>query len=543
MFHQFATDITGIELPSKFNDPFRYRPHRLAIIAADELRSYIASDTHLQKEVSQGKMFGVLVVRDTAGRIGYLAAYSGLLAGSNMQPFFVPAVYDMLQPGGYFKQEEAAISQINREIDALLHSEAYRNALDAAEMCRLQAEREISAMRKEVHDAKMRRDAMRLSTALSAEEEAALLHDSRHRKAELRRLSKRLQAEILECEKAVDDIEKQILSLKEERKSRSASLQRWLFGRFVMLNAQGESSTLLQIFDEHSGCLPPAGAGECAAPKMLQYAYANGMQPLCMAEFWIGASPMGEVRRDGCYYPSCKGKCGPILGFMLRGLPVESLPFAGDAGSMQPSSIVYEDDSLLIVNKPSGVLSVPGIVGGCSVQEWLSGYNPATRFYVVHRLDMATSGLLVVAKSMDVCKALQAQFAERKVSKMYVALLDGLPARSEGEINLPLSPDYINRPCQKVDFEQGKEAVTHYKVVTEKMYKGRMCAVVELYPVTGRTHQLRVHCAHALGLNRPIVGDELYGTQADRLMLHAARILFRHPVTGKDIIKEVAADF
>ncbi len=543
MFHKFASDISGIELPEHFNNPFRYTPHRLAVIAADEVRHYVASHSSLSNEVAQGKMFGVLVVRNIMGEIGFLTAFSGLLAGSNSLPFFVPAVYDMLYPGGYFKQEEGAISLISKNIESLLGSESYLNASEALMRCRSAAEGELSAMRKNMRDAKSRRDALRRSATLDADTKEALIRESQYQKAEAKRLAKKWQEKIQECEARLNAINMQVALLKEERRQRSAELQRWLFTQFAMLNAKGETKTLLQIFDEHSSAMPPAGAGECAAPKMLQYAYAHKMQPLCMAEFWIGASPVGEVRRDGCYYASCKGKCGPILGFMLQGLQVDDSSSENVDDCIKPSAIIYEDDFMLIVNKPPGLLSVPGIVGGCSVQEWLCNHFPDKEFYVVHRLDMSTSGLLLVAKTPYIYKVLQGQFAKREVAKMYIALLDGLPQCPDGDINLPLSPDYINRPSQMVDFEHGKEALTHYKIIDVKMYNGKQCAVAELYPLTGRTHQLRVHCAHIKGLDTPIVGDELYGTPAGRLMLHAAKITFRHPVTGEDMEIFLPADF
>ena len=318
--------------------------------------------------------------------------------------------------------------------------------------------------------------------------------------------------------------------MKEERKRRSAALQRWLFEQFKVRNGNGAEKSLLDIFAGHSGIIPPGGAGECAAPKLLQYAYLNSLTPIAVAEFWVGESPSGEVRRDGCFYGACKSKCEPILGFMLQGLGVEenALEKGGDISNI---SIVYEDDHVVVVDKPSGVLSVPGIMGGTSVQQWLRDeYLHSNELFVVHRLDMATSGLLVAAKSMEVYKSLQQQFAGREVEKQYPAILEGVPQRSEGVIELPLASDYDNRPRQKVDFVHGKSAVTRFKVIGIVERDGRQCAVVRFEPITGRTHQLRVHAAHKEGLDCPIVGDALYGTVGERLMLHASRISFVHPV-------------
>jgi tRNA pseudouridine32 synthase/23S rRNA pseudouridine746 synthase len=303
-----------------------------------------------------------------------------------------------------------------------------------------------------------------------------------------------------------------------------------LFEQFKVLNAKGKEKSLLDIFAEHSGIVPPGGAGECAAPKLLQYAYLNSLTPIAVAEFWVGESPLGEVRRDGCFYGACKSKCEPILGYMLQGLDIEdnALEKGGDISNI---GIVYEDDYIVVVNKPSGVLSVPGIMGGTSVQQWLRDeYLHSNELFVVHRLDMATSGLLVAAKSMDAYKELQRQFAGREVKKQYTAILDGMPQKSEGVIELPLAADYDNRPRQKVDYLNGKPAITRYKIIGAVERNGRQCAVVCFEPITGRTHQLRVHAAHKEGLDCPIVGDALYGTLNERLMLHASCISFVHPV-------------
>jgi tRNA pseudouridine32 synthase/23S rRNA pseudouridine746 synthase len=331
--------------------------------------------------------------------------------------------------------------------------------------------------------------------------------------------------------------------MKEERKRRSAALQRWLFERFKVLNGNGREKSLLDIFSEHSGIIPPGGAGECAAPKLLQYAYLNSLLPIAVAEFWVGESPTGEVRRDGCFYGACKSKCEPILSFMLQGLDVEenALEKGGDISSVK---VVYEDEHLIIVNKPSGVLSVPGVVGGTSVQQWLRNeYLHSNELFMVHRLDMATSGLLVAAKSMEIFKMMQQLFASREVVKHYSALLQGVPRNSCGVVELPLAPDYSNRPRQKVDYASGKHAITRYELLKVVEHDGEQCALVRFTPVTGRTHQLRVHAAHADGLDCPIVGDAIYGSAGKRLMLHACSLSFVHPVSGNVVNVESDMEF
>ena len=540
--HRFTQDIMDVEPPVRFNNPFYYSPHRLCVMAADEVRSFLLADETLAADAARGKMFGVLVVRDGDGRLGYLAAFSGLLAGSNSVAGFVPPVFDFLSPNGYFKQEETRISALNRRIKETESGEEFIAAVAAVAEMKLAMEQQLTDMREEMRQSKQRRSELRAAAALTADEEAVLVRESQFQKAELKRLMARWQLRVAECEAAVTPFRESVAAMKEERKCRSAALQRWLFEQFKVSNGNGCEKSLLDIFAAHSGIIPPGGAGECAAPKLLQYAYRNALTPVAVAEFWVGESPTGEVRRDGCFYGACKSKCEPILGFMLQGLDVEenALEKGGDISCI---NIVYEDEYLVVVDKPSGVLSVPGIMGGTSVQQWLRDTMRSNDIYVAHRLDMATSGLLVAAKSMDVYKELQRQFAGREVEKQYTAILDGVPGKSEGVIELPLAADYDNRPRQKVDYVGGKPAVTRYKVIGTVERDGRMCGLVRFEPITGRTHQLRVHAAHKDGLDCPIVGDALYGTVDERLMLHASHIIFVHPVSKENVELESRPSF
>lgn len=543
LLHHFESDISVVEAPQRFNNPFYYSPHALCVVAADEVRAMLSSDSAVAADAAKGKMFGVLVVRDSDGVLGYLAAFSGLLAGRNNVPGFVPPVFDLQSPTGYFKQEESEISALNRRIKETECSDEYVTAVAAVTDTKCAMEQQLAAMRDDMRLGKQRRNELRATGALTPDEEAALVRESQFQKAELKRATARLQQQVAGYEAAVAPFKELIASMKEERKRRSAALQRWLFEQFKVLNAGGCEKSLLDIFAAHSGIIPPGGAGECAAPKLLQYAYLNSLTPIAVAEFWVGASPQGEVRRDGCFYGACKSKCEPILGFMLQGLDVEenALEKGGDISNI---NIVYEDDYIVVVDKPSGVLSVPGIMGGTSVQQWLRDeYLHSNELFVAHRLDMATSGLLVAAKSMEVYKELQRQFAGREVQKLYTAILDGVPVNGEGVIELPLAADYDNRPRQKVDYLNGKPAVTRYKVIGTVERDGRQCAVVCFEPVTGRTHQLRVHAAHKEGLDCPIVGDALYGATAERLMLHASRITFVHPVSKENVELESCTSF
>lgn len=534
MIHFFKQNIDGISLPEKFTFPFHYTPHPLTRIAADEVRSYLSTRLDWQDEIGKGKMFGVLIVRTTDGGIGYLAAFSGNLAGSNMHDFFVPPVYDLLNPDGYFRKEESEISALNRRISDISKSDSYLMAKKEQEEIKIQASSSLASAKEELKRGKKERDEKRANSNLSPEELDAMIRESQFQKAEYKRLENSWKEKLNKVEQKAKGFDTEILQLKQERKTRSAALQLWLFRQFDMLNAKGEHKDLCEIFKDTPQGLPPAGAGECALPKLLQYAYLYGLQPLAMGEFWCGMSLKDEIRHDGYFYPSCKGKCEPILKHMLVGLDVEPNPLAEDLFKDTPLKILYEDEWIVAVEKPSGMLSVPGKNDLDSVQQRLRlMYPDATGPLVVHRLDMATSGILLAAKDKDVHARLQSQFETRSISKEYIAILDGVPSQEFGIIDLPICLNPLDRPRQMVDFENGKPAITEYKV--ECIKNGR--AKVVFKPHTGRTHQLRVHSAHVSGLGCPISGDELYGNpdSASRLCLHASRLVFRHPVSDKEI--------
>ena len=353
-------------------------------------------------------------------------------------------------------------------------------------------------------------------------------------------------------------------------RTESRRLQRLLFAQYDLLNGLGETRNLLDIFAHEnpilspddwfcpdsrkrlpadSDRLPPSGAGECCAPKLLQYAFANRLKPLALAEFWVGASPKNELRQEGCFYPPCSGRCGPILRWMLQG--VEGLSIEGmNVEGMNVEGIkvegikVFEDDYIVVANKPAGLLTVPGKGDEPSLASLLS----ADRGYPilpVHRLDQDTSGLVVLAKTPDVYKALQSYFQRRDILKRYEAVvncerINANEASAEGEISLPLLPNPYDRPRQTVDYKHGKPAITRYHI-REKRADGTL--LVDFYPKTGRTHQIRVHAAHPDGMNAPIVGDRLYGIPSavfpnkrpSRMLLHAAEIQFVHPVTKEEM--------
>lgn len=540
MLHHFTRSIAHIALPDKFTYPFHYTPHPLCVMAADEVQVYLQHQAQWQDELQQGKMFGVLIVQTTEGEIGYLAAFSGILAGKNIHPYFVPPIYDLLQPDGFFKKEEEHISAINHRIRELEEDTSYQKCRQALEEETARCSQLLSQAKARLKAAKELRDRRRQTEQLSESEQAAMIRESQFQKAELKRLERNLKEHLSSLQKETDTYVSQIEALKNERKSRSATLQQQLFEQFRLLNARGEVKDLCSIFAHTVHKSPPAGAGECAAPKLLQYAYSHHYRPVAMAEFWWGNSPKAEIRHHGHYYPACKGKCEPILGHMLQGLEVEENPLLEDNHRTTVLDIIYEDDYLLIVNKPAGMLSVPGKETADSVYSRIRHLYPdATGPLVVHRLDMATSGLLLIAKTKEVHQNLQAQFSNRSIKKRYTALLEGIVSDEEGTIDLPLCLNPLDRPRQIVDKEHGKPAITRYRVLARTESQ----TLVAFYPLTGRTHQLRVHSAHSLGLHCPIKGDELYGSKADRLYLHAESLEFTHPVSKEKVTIEVKADF
>lgn len=542
MLHRFTTSITDIPLPERFTYPFCYTPHPLCILAAKEVQSYLTRQTTWKDELRQGKMFGVLIVQTEHGEIGYLAAFSGILAGKNLHPFFVPPVYDLLQPQGFFKIEEENISSINRNIRQLENDKAY--AALSAELARTiqSAENILATAKAQLKEAKTAREQRRKEKELNAQEEAELIRESQFQKAEYKRLERSWKARITTLQTQTEDWERRISALKSERKTRSAALQQKLFEQFGMLNYRGEVKNLCEIFGQTVHKTPPAGAGECAAPKLLQQAYLHGWKPIAMAEFWWGDSPKTEIRHHGHYYPACKGKCEPILQHMLQGLQVEENPMLK---RMQVPSknleIVYEDPWLSVINKPAGMLSVPGKEDAVSVYSLMrEQYPEADGPLTVHRLDMATSGLMLIAKTKRVHQNLQAQFKNRLVRKRYVALLEGIVPKDKGTVDLPLCLNPLDRPRQMVHTEHGKPAITDYQVL--ERLDGKRTRIA-FYPHTGRTHQLRIHAAHPLGLHCPIIGDELYGEKADRLYLHAEYLEFTHPITGETVRITKEAEF
>ena len=529
-FHLLGDEVATVELPRQFTCPFLYEPHPLALVAVGQVQQYVASRTDWADEMAAGKMLGVLVARDGQGRLGFLAAFSGNLAGSVRHDYFVPPVYNLLDPQGEFKQGEAQITAINHEVERLERAPELVALHQREIAARLKMCDEINRFKALMARHKHERDERRLAGDLTDEERETLLNQSRFEKAELKRVRQRHEAEIQQIADEIAASQQRIDELKAQRKVMSEALQERIFRLFVVSNARGEQRDLVEVF-RPLGALPPAGAGECCAPRLLNYAFNNGLQPVCMAEFWWGASPVGEVRHHGHFYPACRSKCKPILEFMLQGLDVEPNRLEQPMGNGEVE-VVYDDQWLTVLNKPSGMLTVPGkALDDSLLSRYREAHPEAVGPIVVHRLDQETSGLVVFAKDKATHKALQQQFEAHSVKKRYIALLDGIVTRDEGVIDLPLRPDVDDRPRQRVDHEHGKPAITRYHVLERR--GGH--TLIALQPLTGRTHQLRVHCSHPLGLNCPIVGDRLYGRASSRLMLHAQSLTIVHPATGRPL--------
>nr|WP_294774795.1 RluA family pseudouridine synthase [uncultured Flavobacterium sp.] len=542
-FIAFQQNISGIALPDKFTFPFYYEPHELSIIAAKELQNYLETQTDFEHNFGLneaqdglviGKMFGVLVVQNSQGELGYLWAFSGKLAQSNHHPLFVPTVFDMLQEDSFFKREEVILNEYNKKIEILENEKNYLKAIQLLEETKNQAEKEIQSQKETIKIGKKHRAEIRKNNPEADTEQ--LNKQSQEEGILLKKMTQYWNHHITATEETVAEFTSTINQLKEERRQKSAQLQQQLFEQYAFLNQYQELKSLGAIFNGN----PPAGAGECAAPKLLHFAFQNDLKPIAMAEFWWGQSPKSEVRKHGQFYPACIGKCEPILAHMLKDIPLEDNPFQINPAEGKTLAIVFEDEYLAVVNKPAEFLSVPGKQITDSVLTRMKALYPeATGPFVVHRLDMSTSGLILIAKSTEVHKKLQAQFIKRTIKKRYIALLDGLLKENKGTIDLPLRVDLDNRPNQMVCYEHGKPAQTFWEVIERRENQ----TLVYFYPITGRTHQLRVHAAHKLGLNMPIVGDDLYGTKGNRLHLHAESITFKHPISKESVTISVAAEF
>ena len=544
-FTLFSQNIDSLALPEKFTFPFYYEPQPLAVAATKQLQQQLETLTHLKAE-NAGKMFGVLVVQNAKQQLGFLSAYSGQIEGDKANISFVPPVSSMqLQDDSYLAQSKI-INDINAQIEQLENSEQLHEVNSKLDDATQSYQQALLAQQAVMQAGRQQRKIQRTEGKLELSEsdfeqlKNKLAGQSIVEKKQLLALKAYWQNIIESLQQTHINISDEIAHLKKRRKTLSKSLQKKLFTQYQFLNANGETTDLNAIFAALPEHTPPSGAGDCAAPKLLQYAYKHDLKPLAMAEFWWGAAPKSAIRQHKNYYPSCYSKCQPILGHMLKGLDVEDNPLLINPAQGKDLSIVYKDDDLLVVNKPAEFLSVPGVNIDDSVYMRIKTQFPkASGPLIVHRLDMSTSGLLMIALNKRVHKALQKQFIERTIDKRYVALVNGNVAEDSGVIDLPLVLDFDDKPRQMVCYTHGKPSLTTWQVLERNNNITRL----QLYPKTGRTHQLRVHCAHSLGLNMPIIGDTHYGQKAERLHLHAEYLAFTHPITLKRLEFEVAADF
>jgi tRNA pseudouridine32 synthase/23S rRNA pseudouridine746 synthase len=448
----------------------------------------------------------------------------------------------MLQENCFFRKEEEVLNAINRQIEILENSDELKNKCFQLETTKNNANSDIQNQKQKIKRLKIERDEKRnsfenLSSTEIEKIELELSEESKKESILLKKMTKYWNFQLENAQKEVNLLLNEINLLKEERKQKSGALQQKLFAEYSFLNQFGERKSIGEIFNNN----PPAGAGECAAPKLLHYAFEHNLKPIAMSEFWWGQSPKSEIRKHKQFYPACKSKCEPILlSHMLKGLEMEANPFQENPAEGKDIEIVYEDEVLAIINKPAEFLSVPGKIISDSVYQRVKKLYPkATGPLIVHRLDMSTSGLMLIAKNEETYVKLQSQFIKRTVKKRYVALLDGVLEANEGFIDLPLRVDLDDRPRQLVCYEHGKQAQTKWEVIEIKDDKTR----VYFYPITGRTHQLRVHSSHEMGLKTPIVGDDLYGKKENRLHLHAEQITFFHPISMEEISIQKNAPF
>lgn len=528
------------------NNPFQYVPavecqdafNKLVNMIESIKKSSIERDIRFIKELESGKMLGVMICENKSGEHQILYAFSGQIGSEGFNyPGFVGPVFDYLDPSGYFKKKEKEISAMNVEISE--YEQGFFNELNEKYIkIKEEYDRILSELKDRNLRSKIDRAAIR-ERGVSDEENSVMIRQSQFEKAEFRRLRKRVDDSISPLKFKLNEAGSYLKELKERRHRESEKLQGWLFDNFKVLNAIGESRSLSEIFASTPLKTPPSGAGECCAPKLLQAAYRRGWKPLKIAEYWYGNPSRGEVRVQGKSYPACGGKCLPILEWMLKGLIIEPpLNQQYESVVYQEPEILFENEWFCVVNKPSGMLSVPGKGKEISLEEWLRNkYGNDKIVRMAHRLDQATSGLIIGAFGDKSYRALQKLFSLRKIKKSYIAILDGDFKKSglpdKGRIILPLSPDWFDRPRQLVDFEGGKEAMTDYEFLSVEGGKSR----VEFVPLTGRTHQLRVHAASELGLGIPISGDMLYGKrvseESTRMLLHAKKIAFTFPLDGQ----------
>ncbi len=530
-FIPFQNSVSLLQTSEKFLYPFYYEPLSVAKQASEELMAFLSGEQAKKTIFKEGRsrMFGVLVVETELKQLGFLAAYSGNGLSKDLPYPFVPVIHD------FFDEDSAYLSMLElykkweKEKFEILHSNEYHNVKNNVKKSEQALFSFVLEEKAKQKSEKSERDRVRNSCLNELEKNRVkidLALQSKELHIEFKKRKKELKNALEETCIALDQYKNRISEIEKMMKLQSDSMLEYIQNGYQFLNARGQLASLLELFANHQEGKPPSGAGDCAAPRLFQYAFQNKLKPIALAEFWWESEEKVELRYHKQYYPACRGKCLPILQHMLQGIEVDKPRLRSDFDSQIKLRVIYQDQELLVIHKPEGLPSVRGTQGLISVQEILEmEYREEFIPYLIHRLDMDTSGILLIAKNKEFYISMQQLFARKKVKKRYLALVDGIVKKESGIINLPLTADIENRPRQKVDHELGKKAETIWKKVKVKDKK----TVVQLFPTTGRTHQLRVHCAHSEGLGLSILGDDLYGKAADRLYLHAEYIGFFHP--------------
>mgnify|MGYP000091334305 FL=1 len=559
-FTPFKSIIKNYTLPQRFTFPFCYEPHPLCLLATKELQYQLESQ-YQQEFVNTGKMFGVLIVENQQGEIGYLVAFSGKFASnisfSENNIKFVPSVFELDNKADWYTNESNIINRLNDELEQLLINprlDEYQltlNSLLSQQDEQLTQQYGQMAINRKKRKAKRSQVKENLAGNEQAQELKALAKESVNDKKQLKSVKQHWHDIIAITQQKLTRLTDEVEALKSKRKRLSTRLQKQLFKQYRLLNSAGVEKNLMELFEDTIYPIPPAGTGDCAAPKLLQYAFLHQLKPVAMAEFWWGQAPKSEIRQHKKFYGACSGKCQPILAHMLEGITLDDNPLLVNPAQGKELPIIYQDEHMVIVNKPHEFLSVPGKNIEDSVYLRIKQQFPqATGTLIVHRLDMSTSGVMVLSLTKRAQKILQQQFINRTIKKRYVALLEKSLVETAGEINLPLRGDLEDRPRQLVCFKHGKKAKTFWETISVVDGKTKLY----LYPESGRTHQLRVHCAHPQGLNTPILGDDLYGNDVfgnnsygsegrQRLHLHAQMLTLTHPISKEQMTFHVDEDF
>ncbi|KAB0289468.1 RluA family pseudouridine synthase [Vibrio fortis] len=506
---------------------------------------------------SFGQLYAVLLTQDPAtGELGYLAAHGGLaldesLVVSLSSIEFVPSAFEKTQ---YELECRSLIDQVTEQAKQIETFEQRHNLAELRtrlESSKEQAATEIANFQKQMAANKAQRDALRANYEASKQsssdnsentvENSGLLKQlgaaSSQEKRDLKALRIQWKQAIAELQSNINTIDTTLRDQRQQYSELSAQLEEQRLSHYHFLNANNQTKSLLELLNGKEAL---EGAGDCCLPKLLNFAFKHNLKPLALAEFWWGRPPRQEIRQHGNLYPVCQSRSFEILEHQLEGIELEDNPLIVNPAVGKHFDIVYEDKEIVVVNKPAEFLSVPGKFIEDSVYSRIKArYPDATGPLIIHRLDMSTSGLLILALTAESNRHIQKQFIERTVEKRYTALLDGEIKGEGGDISLPLRGDITDRPRQLVCHQYGKKAETHWHVVRRSDGKTK----VHLYPKTGRTHQLRVHCAHPDGLGTPITGDDLYGYKRDRLHLHAGYLKLVHPTTGEWIEFEVPSEF